>query len=89
MNLTIESDGTKAGTKVMIDGMQIQNLSSIEFWLDRYSSAPELSYSTTEENKEKHARITTNYSFDQSIAKIVKTNNTGSRTLDTKDYEKM
>jgi hypothetical protein len=89
MKLTIETDGTKAGTKVMMDGMEVQNLSSIEFWMDSYSSHPHISHSTKEEDKMNHAVVTTHYRYDPSVASMVETDERGQHIVDTEDYNRM
>jgi len=71
-NISITSDGTKIGTKVTVDGKQIDNLSSLHLYLDSYDSNIGFGYSVKELDKESRMEVRTHYSFDPSMASVIK-----------------
>ena len=89
MNINIQSDGTKAGTTVLVNGSQVENMRSIEFYMDSYSSNPSMSYSVREQDKTTHVQTDTYFRYDPSIAKVVATDEKGEQTVDAEDYKKM
>lgn len=42
----IISDGTKSGTKLLIDGTEVENLTEISFYIYSFSDCPCISYTT-------------------------------------------
>ena len=72
MNISITSDGTKAGTKVSVDGVEIQNLYSLHMYLDSWDAHVGFGYSIKEEDKLSHMEVRTHYCFDPSIASVRK-----------------
>ena len=69
--ILIESDGTKKGTKLSIDGSKVNNLSevSLSAFLDsEYSDDIWFSYTTRKKNKDKDMNVRTVYTYDPATA---------------------
>ena len=68
MQIVIESDGTRKGTKVLVDGTEVKSLTSAWLSVDSWDTNISFSYTTKEEDKEANVRVSKTYTFDPNLA---------------------
>lgn len=89
MKISIESDGTKAGTKLLVNGAEVP-FESVHFGADQWSRDSWFAYSIANVDKDSKIVTRTTYTFDPSLASMShKTEKAGPDEINMADFGKM
>lgn len=89
MKISLESDGTKAGTKLTVNGAQV-DFESTHFGADQFARDVWFAYTTVAKDKDQKIVTRTTYSYDPSLASMAKkTEKPSVDDIDMADFGKM
>ena len=89
MKINIESDGTKNGTKLTVNGTEV-DFESVHFGADQWSRDIWFSYSTASKDVAEKISTRVTYTYDPSLATMSHKKETiGPDEVDFADYSKM
>ena len=89
MKISLESDGTKAGTKLLVNGVETA-FESVHIGADQWSRDIWFAYSVLVEDEANKLNVRTSYTFDPTLASLSsKRERISSDEIDMANYGKM